>query len=115
LKLHVIVNRVRHKELENNKGLVGATHFINNSKEDPVPKVQELTGGGADFVFEASGDTGAIKQVYWAMGIGGKQIQIGIHPAQQEIPMSLSLTPPHNRDISGSFMAAFMFKRTFPQ
>ena len=37
------------------------------------------------------------------MGIGGKQIQIGIHPAHEEIPMSLSFTPPHNRDIIGSF------------
>ena len=24
----------------------GATHFICNSKEDPVPKIQEITGGG---------------------------------------------------------------------
>ena len=34
---------------------LGATHFINSSKEDPVPIVQELTGGGADFCFDATG------------------------------------------------------------
>jgi S-(hydroxymethyl)glutathione dehydrogenase/alcohol dehydrogenase len=92
----------------------GATHFINSSKEDPVPKVQELTDGGADFVFEATGDTGAIKQVYWAMGIGGKQIQIGIHPAQEEIPMSLSFTPPHNRDIIGTLYGGVHVQRDIP-
>jgi S-(hydroxymethyl)glutathione dehydrogenase / alcohol dehydrogenase len=80
----------------------GATHFIDSSKEDPVPRVQELTGGGADFVFEATGDTGAIRQIYWAMGIGGKQIQIGIHSMHETVPMSLSFTPPHNRDIIGT-------------
>jgi Zn-dependent alcohol dehydrogenase len=37
------------------------------------------------------------------LGIGGKQIQIGIHPAHEEFPISLSFTPPHNRDIIGSF------------
>ena len=41
---------------------LGATHFINSSKEDPVPIVQELTGGGVDFAFEATGDPGAIEQ-----------------------------------------------------
>ena len=80
----------------------GATHFINSSKEDPVPKVQELTDGGADFVFEATGEVGSIAQAYWGMGIGGKQIQIGIHSMHDTVPLSLSFTPPHNRDIIGT-------------
>ncbi len=79
----------------------GATHFINNSKEDPVPTIQGLTGGGADFVFEATGDVGAIAQLYWAMGVGGKHIQIGVHPPNETVPMQLSFTPSHHRDIIG--------------
>lgn len=39
----------------------GATHFICNGKEDPVPVIQSLTGHGADIVFEAIGDPGAIE------------------------------------------------------
>ena len=46
---------------------LGATHFINTSKEDPVPIVQELTGGGLDIIFECSGDPGATVQAYWAL------------------------------------------------
>ncbi len=92
----------------------GATHFINSSKEDPVPKVQELTGGGADFIFESTGDVGAIKQVYWALGIGGKQIQIGIHNAKEEISMSLSFTPPHNRDIIGTLYGGVHIQTDIP-
>jgi threonine dehydrogenase-like Zn-dependent dehydrogenase len=46
----------------------GATHFIDNSKESPVPKIKELTGGGgADVVFEVIGDPG---QMGMRMGLG---------------------------------------------
>jgi S-(hydroxymethyl)glutathione dehydrogenase / alcohol dehydrogenase len=92
----------------------GATHFIDSSKEDPVPLIQEMTGGGVDFVFEATGDTGAIQQVYWAMGIGGKQIQIGIHNAAETIPMSLAFTPPHNRDIIGTLYGGIHVHKDIP-
>jgi Zn-dependent alcohol dehydrogenase len=93
----------------------GATHFINSSKEDPVPKVQELTNGGADFVFEAAGEIGSIAQVYWAMGIGGKQIQIGIHSMHDTVPLSLSFTPPHNRDIIGTLYGGVHTHQDLPK
>jgi S-(hydroxymethyl)glutathione dehydrogenase/alcohol dehydrogenase len=93
-------------DLEGSKEAVarefGITHFINSSKEDPVPRVQELTGGGADFVFEVIGDPGALVQCYWALGVGGKLIMVGIPPMEATIPISLTLTPPHNRDILGT-------------
>lgn len=80
----------------------GATHFIDSSKEDPVPKVQELTEGGADFVFEVTGDPGAIEQVYWALGVGGKHIQIGIAPVKEMVSLQVTFTPAHHRDMIGS-------------
>lgn len=91
----------------------GATHFINSSKEDPVPAVQLLTGGrrmadgtimggGVDFAFEVSGDPGATVQAYWALGMGGKLIQVGIPPMDTTTPLPLTLTPPQNRDILGT-------------
>ena len=57
---------------------LGATHFICNSKEDPVPLIKELTGGGLDFAFEASGNPGAIEQAIWTLGMAGKIMAIGI-------------------------------------
>lgn len=93
-------------DLEGNKESIarefGATHFINSSIEDPVPKVQEITGGGADYIFEVSGDSGAIRQVYWALGIGGKHIQIGVAPVHEMVPLQLSFTPAQHRDLIGS-------------
>ncbi len=79
----------------------GATHFINCSKEDPIPKVQELTGDGVDYAFEASGDIGAIEQIYWALATGGKQIQIGLHSASKKPSIPLVFTPLHSKDIIG--------------
>ena len=34
----------------------GATHTIDSSKDDPVAAIKDLTGGGADYTFEAVGN-----------------------------------------------------------
>jgi Zn-dependent alcohol dehydrogenase len=69
---------------------LGATHFICNSNEDPVPIINELTGGGLDFAFDATGQPGAIEQMIWALAMAGKIMAIGIM-AQNEaakVPMT---------------------------
>jgi S-(hydroxymethyl)glutathione dehydrogenase / alcohol dehydrogenase len=80
----------------------GATHFIDNSKEDPVPKIQEITGGGADVVFEAIGDPGAIIQAYWSTGMAGKLVIPGITPHDQTTNLPLMLLPLHQKSILGN-------------
>jgi Zn-dependent alcohol dehydrogenase len=80
----------------------GATHFICNSKEDPVPKIQEITGGGADFAFEAIGDPGAIIQAYWSIGMGGKVVIAGLTPHDQTTNLPLVFLPLHQKSILGN-------------
>ncbi|MGD0917556.1 MAG: zinc-binding dehydrogenase, partial [Thermodesulfobacteriota bacterium] len=80
----------------------GATHFINNSKQDPVPIIQELTGGGSKYCFEAIGDPGAITQAVWALGLGGTLIQIGITPEAVMTGLPLAYTPPHCKSVKGT-------------
>jgi S-(hydroxymethyl)glutathione dehydrogenase/alcohol dehydrogenase len=80
----------------------GATHFIDNSKDDPVPMIQELTGGGADVVFEAIGDPGAIVQAYWSTGMGAKLVIPGITPHDQTTNLPLMLLPLHQKSILGN-------------
>ena len=82
--------------------IFGATHFINNSEEDPIPIVKDLTNGGVDYAFEASGDTGAIEQIYWSLAEGGKQIQIGLHRLDKRPSIPLIFTPLHGKDIIGT-------------
>ena len=91
----------------------GATHFIDSSKEDPVPAIQLLTGGmkmedgtimggGADIVIEAIGDPGAQIQAYWSTGIGGKVVAPGITPHDQTTNLPLMLLPLHQKSILGN-------------
>lgn len=84
----------------------GATHFIDSSKEDPVPKIQGLTGGGADFVFEAIGDGGAIVQAYWSLGMNGKLIIPGVMRFDQTANLPLMLLPLHEKSILGTLYGA---------
>jgi len=80
----------------------GATHFICNKKDDPVPRIQEITGGGADVAFEAIGDPGAIIQAFWSLGMGGKVVIPGITPHDQTTNLPLQVLPFHQKSILGT-------------
>lgn len=81
----------------------GATHFINSSKMDPVPMIQqELTAGGADFCFEAIGDPGSYVQAYWSLGPGGSLIAVGITPESVSTEFPLFIVPFQARSIKGT-------------
>jgi Zn-dependent alcohol dehydrogenase len=49
----------------------GATHTINASQEDPVEAIKELTGGGADFAFDAIGIRVTNEQILPSTRAGG--------------------------------------------
>ena len=80
----------------------GATHFICNAKEDPVPRIQEITGGGVDYAFEAIGDAGAQIQAYWSTGNAGKLVLIGLTPHYQTTNIPLQVTPFQQKTIVGT-------------
>jgi S-(hydroxymethyl)glutathione dehydrogenase/alcohol dehydrogenase len=66
----------------------GATHFVDASKEDPVAKVRELTGGGVDYAFEAIGLPQAITQAFDMVRAGGEAIVVGMAPLGSEATIS---------------------------
>lgn len=55
----------------------GATHFVNASQGDAVAKVREITGGGADFTFEATGQVEIAELCYKATCRAGTTVLIG--------------------------------------
>jgi S-(hydroxymethyl)glutathione dehydrogenase/alcohol dehydrogenase len=79
----------------------GATHFINSSKEDPVPGIRKIVGKGADIVFEAIGDPGAIVQAYWSVGRAGKLVIAGVTPQDDNTNLPLFRLPVHQLSILG--------------
>jgi S-(hydroxymethyl)glutathione dehydrogenase / alcohol dehydrogenase len=92
----------------------GATHFINSSKEDPVPIIKELTNGGADYCFEAAGDPGAIVQAYWSLGMGGKLVTIGNTPELEMTALPLFFHPLHCKTIEGALYGNIDAARDIP-
>ena len=82
----------------------GATHFVEARGGDPVATVREITGGGADFTFEATGRTETAEQCYRATRRAGTTVLIG-----QPTENALAGFPPYwiaqdeNRIIGSSY------------
>jgi len=57
----------------------GATHVINSSQTDPVPAIQELTGGhGVDVAIEAIGLPATYRQAFEARDLAGTVVLVGV-------------------------------------
>jgi S-(hydroxymethyl)glutathione dehydrogenase / alcohol dehydrogenase len=82
---------------------LGATHFINSSKSDPVPIIrEELTGGkGVHFVFEASGDPGAYLQSFFTLRNGGRLMAVGIPSCEDMVTLPFYAIPFQGNKIEG--------------
>lgn len=59
---------------------LGADHLIDASKDDPMVKIMELTGGGADYALECIGNVNVMAQAFASMRFGGKLIVVGMAP-----------------------------------
>lgn len=92
---------------------MGVSHFINSSKEDPVPIVKELTGGGAQYTFEVIGDPGAVIQALWTIGLGAKHIQIGMCPPDL-VGIPLTFMTGHCNSIIGTLYGMIQTHRDIP-
>jgi len=82
---------------------LGATHFIDSSREDPVTKIQELTGErGVDYAFECVGDPGAQVQAFWAVRQAGTLILEGVAPIASTAAFPTSFLTLHDKKVIGS-------------
>lgn len=65
-------------KLEWAKGF-GATHTVNSSKQDPVERIQELTGGhGVDVAIDAIGYPETYRQAFYARDLAGTLVLVGV-------------------------------------
>lgn len=82
----------------------GATHFVDAKAGDPVKAVRDITGDGADFTFEATGQTETAELCYRATRRAGTTVLIG-----QPTENALAGFPPYwiaqdeNRVIGSSY------------
>lgn len=92
----------------------GATHCI-NADDETVENIREITGGGADFCFEAVGNARVLESAYAATGRGGTTVAIGLpHPdARLELP-AVSIVAEERR-LLGSYMGSAVPIRDIPR
>src|ERR1051325_9269335 len=70
----------------------GATHVVNAATEDPVARVQAISGtGGVDFAFEVVGTQATIEQAVLATHRGGTAVVVGVCPAGTKISLDPAL------------------------
>jgi aryl-alcohol dehydrogenase len=84
----IIAVDINDGRIEAAKGF-GATHTVNSSKTDPVQKIQEITGGGADYALECTGIPKVLRQGVDALAMGGACGLIGASPAGSEVSLDM--------------------------
>jgi S-(hydroxymethyl)glutathione dehydrogenase / alcohol dehydrogenase len=92
----------------------GATDFIDASKEDPVAKVMELTGGGVHHSFEAIGLGKTAEQAFNMLRRGGTANIIGMIPPGQTVNLMGAAFLGEKR-IQGSSMGSNRFPIDMPR
>lgn len=84
----ILVGRKDKFRLEVGKNL-GATHIILSSEEDPLKKIQELTGGkGADVAIDAAGSEITLQQAVRCVGVGGRVSLVALYGGNISLPMN---------------------------
>ena len=94
-------------------GELGATHFVNADREDPVKRVLEITDGGADYAFEVIGVSQVVRQAFEAIRPGGTAVMVGVpvHDSDITIPAQPLF---RDRTLMGTFYGAGRPRVDFP-
>jgi alcohol dehydrogenase len=94
---------------------IGASHTVNARIEEPVQTLKELSGGGTEYVFEATGIDRVFAQAYESTRRGGMTIFIGLpHPQKQFSAPAVTIVS-EERTIKGSFMGSAIPRRDVPK
>lgn len=92
---------------------LGATHIVDASSGDPVEKIIEMTGGGADYTFEAIGNAKVAEQCFDALARGGTATVIGMIPVGHKVELTGSAFLGEKK-IQGSSMGSNRFRIDMP-
>lgn len=93
---------------------LGATDIVDASSHDPVEAIIGLTGGGADYSFEAIGLKETAEQAYECLRPGGTATIIGMVPQGQKLEIDASSLL-KERKLQGSSMGSNRFRFDMPK
>jgi S-(hydroxymethyl)glutathione dehydrogenase/alcohol dehydrogenase len=92
----------------------GATDGVNAAEGDPVAQVKELTGGGAEYTFEAIGLKRTAEQAWEMLENGGTATVIGMIPVGTKIEL-MGMDFLFEKKIQGSNMGSNRFRVDMPR
>jgi S-(hydroxymethyl)mycothiol dehydrogenase len=93
----------------------GATDTVDASREDPVARVRELTGGlGADVTIEAAGRPETFKQAFLARDRAGTVVQVGLPDATMRVDLRMVDIFGRGGAIKASWYGDCLPSRDFP-
>jgi len=94
----------------------GATHTLNpQSEPDPLGKVRELTGGGADYAFECIGRASTIQQCWEVVRKGGMAVVVGVAPPSEQVTLGAFSMPFVEKILTGSMYGSARPRVDFPR
>jgi len=93
----------------------GATDCVDASDGKALEAVMDLTGGGADYVFECIGLVPTIEQAVQMTTRGGTTVLVGVLPVGQTVQISASDLTLQEKKITGSMMGSNRFQFDMPR
>ncbi len=91
----------------------GATDVVNASQEDPIKSVQDITGDGVDYAFEAIGLKPTTEQAFAMLRPGGTAVVVGMIPLGTNIELP-GVDFMFEKKIVGSLMGSNNFRVDIP-
>ena len=92
----------------------GATHTVDSSAGDPVEAVRDITGGGANAVFDFVGVPAVSSQALEMVGVGGGLYLIGSIDPTAMVPVGNVALIAAQRRVQGVIMGSTVPKRDIP-
>jgi len=93
----------------------GATHTVNARTEDAVSRVQALTGGGANFAFEAYGGGATTKMAVDMVRKRGTAVIVGIAPIGDPAPIEPVVITRMEKTIRGCYYGSAHPRQDMPR
>jgi len=95
---------------------LGATHVVDPGEAPIAQQIRSITGGrGADFVFEAVGNTALVEEAMAATRRGGTTVIVGSPPQGATVPIVPASMLIEDRSIRASFYGATQALRDLPR
>ncbi|GIF19058.1 S-(hydroxymethyl)glutathione dehydrogenase/alcohol dehydrogenase [Actinoplanes tereljensis] len=109
----IIVTDIEDVKLDRAKAF-GATDVVNSRTTDPVEAVRDLTGAGADHVFDFVGVRPVTAQAMQMLGKGGGLYLIGVGAMDAGLELSALVALSNSQKVQGVYMGSSELKRDIP-